>query len=119
MHFCRGYSGAGAPFSPHAGRGPVPASTLDRTADGWLQAREGTSGHGMDQLPYRRPRRGTQTAGPSPPAICPEPGGVPAAADHTGTKAMMVTRVADAGLDGQLELSHRVLPTGEAVAGIG
>jgi anti-anti-sigma regulatory factor len=32
---------------------------------------------------------------------------------------MILTRVADAGVDGQLELSHRVLPTGEAAAGIG
>jgi anti-sigma B factor antagonist len=73
----------------------------------------------MDQLPNRRPRRGTQTIRPSPPAICREPGGVPAAADHAGAKAMMLTRVADVGVGGQLELSHQVLPTGEAVVGIG
>jgi anti-anti-sigma factor len=32
---------------------------------------------------------------------------------------MMLTRMADAAVEGQLELSHRVLPTGEAVASIG
>jgi anti-sigma B factor antagonist len=36
-----------------------------------------------------------------------------------GTTAMMATGVADARAGEQLELSHRVLPTGEAVAGIG
>jgi anti-anti-sigma factor len=35
-----------------------------------------------------------------------------------GTTAMMPTRVADTGVEEQLELSQRVLPTGEAVAGI-
>ena len=32
---------------------------------------------------------------------------------------MMLTRMADAGVGEQLQLSRRVLPTGEAVAGIG
>ena len=36
-----------------------------------------------------------------------------------GTAAMMLTRMADARVEEQLELSHRVLPTGEAVAAIG
>jgi anti-anti-sigma factor len=36
-----------------------------------------------------------------------------------GTTAMMLTRVADARVGEQLELSRRVLPTGEAVASIG
>ena len=36
-----------------------------------------------------------------------------------GTAAMMVTRVAEARVGEQLELSQRVLPTGEAVACIG
>ena len=36
-----------------------------------------------------------------------------------GTTAMMAARVADAKVGEQLELSHRVLPTGEAVVGIG
>src|SRR6266566_1147955 len=36
-----------------------------------------------------------------------------------GTTAMMLARMADAGVGEQLQLSRRVLPTGEAVAGIG
>jgi anti-anti-sigma factor len=36
-----------------------------------------------------------------------------------GATPMMFTRVADAGVAEQLELNHRVLPTGEAVVGIG
>jgi anti-anti-sigma factor len=36
-----------------------------------------------------------------------------------GTTVMMLTRVADAPVGEQLELSQRVLPTGEAVAGMG
>ena len=36
-----------------------------------------------------------------------------------GTVATMVTGVADARVGEQLELSHRVLPTGEAVAAVG
>jgi anti-sigma B factor antagonist len=36
-----------------------------------------------------------------------------------GTMTMMLTGGADTRVEEQLELSHRVLPTGEAVAGIG
>ena len=36
-----------------------------------------------------------------------------------GTMAMMASRAADAKVGEQLELSHRVLPTGEAIVGIG
>jgi len=36
-----------------------------------------------------------------------------------GTAATMFTRMADARVEEQLELSHRILPTGEAVAAIG
>ena len=62
--------------------------------------------------------------GPKRPGLRPEPfTGSPVAPRRRlimrRTTAMMLTCVTDATVEGQLELSHRVLPTGEAVAGIG
>src|SRR5215831_14004811 len=71
----------------------------------------------MDQSSYRRPPRGDQRPGlrPAPFAGSPMP---PRRLMTRGTTAMMLTRMADASVWEQLELSHRVLPAGETVVSV-
>src|SRR5262249_19837973 len=102
------------------GGGPAPAGTLDTTADGWLRTRGGNVGNmGWTSRHIAGRAGGAKRPGLRPTPFAGSKGASRRRLITQGTTAMMVTRVADARAGEQVELSHRVLPTGEAVVGIG
>ena len=109
--------GCGGRRSPTRAVIQRPRAPLIRQQTASRKPRKEHQGHGMDEPTYRRPRREGQTAAPSPCAIRRNTGASRHRMITRGTTAMTLTRLADAGVGQQLQLSRRVLPTGEAVRG--